>query len=70
MAEDELRKRIELGIRVAAPFLDLLLAVGDRLSRIGGRPEPDPLPPHIRLDGGRARQGLAPRPASADRTGD
>jgi hypothetical protein len=29
------RGRIEAGLRVAAPFLDLLLAVGDRLSRLG-----------------------------------
>jgi hypothetical protein len=27
------RGRIEAGLRVAAPFLDLLLAAGDRLSR-------------------------------------
>ena len=27
------RGRIEAGLRVAAPFLDLLLAVGDRISR-------------------------------------
>jgi hypothetical protein len=27
------RARIEAGLRVAAPFLDLLLAVGDRISR-------------------------------------
>ena len=27
------RGRIEVGLRVAAPFLDLLLAAGDRLSR-------------------------------------
>ena len=27
------RARIEAGLRVAAPFLDLLLAAGDRISR-------------------------------------
>jgi hypothetical protein len=27
------RARIEAGLRIAAPFLDLLLAAGDRLSR-------------------------------------
>jgi hypothetical protein len=27
------RARIEVGLRVAAPFLDLLLAAGDRISR-------------------------------------
>ena len=28
------RRRIEGALRLAAPFLDLLLAVGDRISRI------------------------------------
>lgn len=28
------RERIEAGLRVAAPALDLLLAVGDRVSRV------------------------------------
>jgi len=27
------RARIEVGLRVAAPFLDVLLAAGDRISR-------------------------------------
>jgi hypothetical protein len=31
------RGRIETGLRVAAPFLDLLLAAGDRLSRVVDR---------------------------------
>jgi hypothetical protein len=31
------RGRIEAGLRVAAPFLDLLLAAGDRLSRVVDR---------------------------------
>jgi hypothetical protein len=31
------RRRIEGALRVAAPFLDLLLAAGDRISRLGGR---------------------------------
>jgi hypothetical protein len=35
------RGRIEAGLRVAAPFLDLLLAVGDRLSRVVDRDAPD-----------------------------
>lgn len=28
------RGRIESGLRIAAPFLDLLLATGDRVSRV------------------------------------
>jgi hypothetical protein len=31
------RRRIEGALRVAAPFLDLLLAAGDRLSRLTDR---------------------------------
>jgi hypothetical protein len=31
------RGRIETGLRFAAPFLDLLLAAGDRLSRVVDR---------------------------------
>jgi hypothetical protein len=36
------RGRIEAGLRVAAPFLDLLLAAGDRLSRAVDRDAPAP----------------------------
>jgi hypothetical protein len=40
------RGRIEAGLRVAAPFLDLLLAAGDRLSRAVDRDALDaPAPP-------------------------
>jgi hypothetical protein len=35
------RARIETGLRFAAPVLDLVLAAGDRLSRIVDREEPD-----------------------------
>jgi hypothetical protein len=31
------QRRIEGAIRLAAPFLDLLLAAGDRLSRLAAR---------------------------------
>ena len=31
------RRRIEGALRVAAPFLDLLLAAGDRISRLTDR---------------------------------
>ena len=31
------RRRIEGALRVASPFLDLLLAAGDRFSRLAGR---------------------------------
>ena len=39
------RRRVETGIRLAAPVLDLVLAVGDRVSRVAGRGEPQPEPP-------------------------
>jgi hypothetical protein len=39
------RGRIEAGLRIAAPFLDLLLAAGDRLSRAVDRAELDAPPP-------------------------
>jgi hypothetical protein len=38
------RRRIERGIRLAAPALDALLAAGDRLSRVVARDEPEPEP--------------------------
>jgi hypothetical protein len=39
------RGRIEAGLRLAAPFLDLLLAAGDRLSRAVDRDELEAPPP-------------------------
>jgi hypothetical protein len=42
------RRRIEAAIRVAGPFLDLVLFAGGQLSRVAGRnelpPEPAPAP--------------------------
>lgn len=35
------RGRIETGLRFAAPVLDLVLAVGDRVSRVADREEPE-----------------------------
>jgi len=55
------RRRIERAIGVAAPFLDLLLAAGDRVSRVAGRNEIDPEPPRRRL-GGAARSPLGGGP--------
>ena len=43
------RRRLEALIGVAAPALDLLLFVGDRVSRVAGRNDIDPEPPR-RLD--------------------
>ena len=38
------RRRIESVIRLAAPALDLLLAAGERVSRIAGRNQIEPEP--------------------------
>ena len=47
------RGRIEAGIRLAAPFLDLLLAAGDRVSRVVDRDDADLLLPGRVADDGR-----------------
>ena len=39
------RGRIEAGLRIVAPALDLVLAAGDRLSRTVDREEPELLMP-------------------------
>jgi hypothetical protein len=39
------RGRIETGIRLVAPALDVVLAAGDRLSRVVDRDPPEPLAP-------------------------
>jgi hypothetical protein len=43
------RRRLEVAIRVAGPFLDLVLLAGGQLSRVAGRNElpPDPPPPPL-----------------------
>jgi hypothetical protein len=41
----EWRRRIEAGLAIAAPALDLLLSAGDRLSRAVGRDDLDWVPP-------------------------
>ena len=38
------RRRIEAGIRLMAPLLDLVLAAGDRVSRVAGRNQIEPEP--------------------------
>jgi hypothetical protein len=41
------RRRVERVIALAAPALDLLLFVGDRVSRVAGRNDVDPEPPRL-----------------------
>jgi hypothetical protein len=46
------RGRIETGLRLAAPVLDLVLAAGDRLSRVVDRDDPElMLPGRLGRDG-------------------
>ena len=56
------QRRTEALIGVAAPFLDLLLAAGDRVSRIAGRNDIDPEPPR-RLGDAERREAIAARAA-------
>jgi len=58
------RRRIEAGIRRAAPFLDVLLAAADRVSRVAGRGQPDPEPPRrtLRADARTTLDGGPERP--------
>jgi hypothetical protein len=57
----QLRRRIELGIGLVAPALDLVLAVGDRASRILGSEDPDHVPARVNRDGDHAARGLSLR---------
>jgi hypothetical protein len=53
-----LRRRIETGIGLASPLLDLVLAVGDRTSGLLGSEDPDHIPARARRDGDHAPRGL------------
>jgi hypothetical protein len=54
----KLRRRIETGIRVVAPLLDLLLLVGDRVSRVLEPDDPDYMPARMPGQGESAPRGL------------
>ena len=54
-AQLEWRRRIEAGLAVVAPALDLLLAAGDRLSRAVERDDLDWVPPRRALTYGTPR---------------
>jgi hypothetical protein len=43
------RRQLEAGLRLVAPLLDLVLAAGDRVSRVAGRNEIAPEPPRRAL---------------------
>jgi hypothetical protein len=42
------RRRVETLIRLMAPALDVMLAVGDRVSRVVERDDPEYYPPRVR----------------------
>jgi hypothetical protein len=44
------RRRVEVLIRLAAPALDVVLYVGDKVSKIAGRNELPPEPARRRID--------------------
>jgi hypothetical protein len=44
------RRRVEALIRLAAPALDLVLYVGDKVSKVAGRNELPPEPARRRID--------------------
>lgn len=56
-----LRGRIETAIRVVSPLLDLMLAVGERVSRLLEPDDPAYLPARMQSDGESAPRGLRPR---------
>lgn len=59
------RRRIETGIRIAEPGLNLLLTVGDRFSRWVDRNQPDTYVPARRVVGEEAQRGVDAGPGSA-----
>ncbi len=56
-----LRARIETAIRIVSPLLDLVLFVGDRLSRLLEPEDPDYVPARMPHEGESAPRGLRPR---------
>jgi hypothetical protein len=57
----QLSKRVEAVIRVLAPPLDLLLAVGERVARVLAPADPEYVPARMPLDGESAPRGLRGR---------
>jgi hypothetical protein len=58
------RGRLEAVLRIASPALDLVLAAGDRLSRLADSGDDDPVPPAVPLTTPAAPAAVGPgRPA-------
>ena len=64
-----MRRRVEAGLRVCGPFLDLVLIGGERLSRVLDRSPDAWVPPH-RVEGAAARAQLAAREARTEAADD
>ena len=58
MPNVKLRRRIEMMILLLSPALDLMLALGDCVSRIVERDDPDYVPARMPHDGESAPRGL------------
>jgi hypothetical protein len=56
-----LRRRVETVIRIVSPLLDLMLVVGDRVSRVLERDDPDYVPARMPYEGESVPRGLRPR---------
>jgi hypothetical protein len=56
------RAQVELAIRVLEPFLNVLLFVGERVSQVLERDDPDYVPARMPGEGGSAPRGLRERP--------
>lgn len=55
------RRRVEVVIRLLQPFLDLLLIVGERVSRVVEPDDVDYVPARMHGDGESAPRGLTSR---------
>jgi hypothetical protein len=54
------RGRIEAGLRLAAPLLDVLLAVGERVSKVAERDAVEPAPPVRRVPARNVKGAVGP----------
>jgi hypothetical protein len=52
------RRRLETTLRIVSPLLDLVLLIGDRVSRLLEPDDPDYVPPRTSDRGGSAPRGL------------
>lgn len=55
------RRRVETVIRLMAPVLDLVLAAGERVSRIVERDDPEYYPPRVARGTGHTDDASLPR---------